>query len=59
VKGDWRKLRVHKEELNDLYSTLSLFQVIKFRSIIWAWNVAPMEERRGEERRMQVFVGET
>ena len=31
VTGDWRKLRVHNEELNDLYSTPNIFRVIQSR----------------------------
>jgi hypothetical protein len=29
VTGEWRKL--HREELNDLYSSLNIFRVIKSR----------------------------
>jgi hypothetical protein len=38
----WRK--VHNEELNDLYSSPNIVQVIKFR---WAGHVARMGGRRG------------
>jgi hypothetical protein len=44
VTGGWRKL--HDEELNDLYSSPNIIQVIKSRRIRWAGHVARMEERR-------------
>ena len=40
VTGEWRKL--HNEELNDLYSSPSIFRVIKSRIMMWAGHVAPM-----------------
>ena len=40
----WRKL--HNEELNDLYSSPSIVQVIKSRRMIWAGHVARMGESR-------------
>jgi hypothetical protein len=45
VTGEWRKL--HKEELNDLYFSLGIVQVIKLRRMRWAGHVASMGERRG------------
>jgi len=44
VTGEWRK--PHNEELNDLYSSPNIVQVIKSR-MRWAGNTARMEERRG------------
>jgi len=44
VTGEWRKL--HNEELNELYSSPSIIQVITSRRIRWARHVA----LRGEER---------
>jgi len=52
MTGEWRKL--HNEELNDLYSSLNIFRVIKSRVLRWAGQVACMGERRGVYR---VLVG--
>jgi len=52
VTGDWRRL--HNEELNDLYSSLNIVQVIKWRRMRWAGHVARMGEERGVYR---VLVG--
>jgi hypothetical protein len=46
VTGEWRKL--HNEELNDLYCSLSFVWVIKSRSMRWAGHVALIEVRKGE-----------
>jgi hypothetical protein len=43
--SEWRKL--HNEELNDLYSSLTIVWVIKSRRIRWAGHVARMGEGRG------------
>jgi hypothetical protein len=56
VTGEWRKLRI--EELNDMYSSLNI-RVIKSRRMSWAGHVALIGERRGEERCIQGFDGET
>ena len=52
VTGEWR--RVHNEELNDLYSSPNIIQVIKSRRMRWAGHVAYMGTRRGA---YSVFVG--
>jgi len=52
VKGEWR--RMHNGELNDLYSSSNIVQVIKSRRMRWAGHVACM----GEERRVyRVMLG--
>ena len=52
VTGQWRRL--HNEELNDLYSSPNIVQVIKSKRMRWAGHVARMGEERGVYR---VFVG--
>jgi hypothetical protein len=42
VTGEWRRL--HNKELNDLYSSPSIIQVIKSRRMRWAGHVACMGE---------------
>ena len=50
VKGEWRTL--HKEELNDLYTSPNIVRVIKSRRMRWAAHVA----RMGEEREVYSFL---
>jgi hypothetical protein len=52
VTGEWRKL--HKEELNDLYSFPNIVRVVKSRRMRWAGHVARIGEDRGVHR---VLVG--
>jgi hypothetical protein len=52
VTGERRKL--HKEELNELYSLSNIVRVIKSRILRWAGHVARMVEGRGVCR---VLVG--
>jgi hypothetical protein len=52
VTGEWIKL--HNEELNDLYSSPIIVRVIKSRRMRWALHVARIGERRGVYR---VLVG--
>jgi hypothetical protein len=49
VTGEWRKL--HNEELNDLYCSINIIQVIKLR---WMDHVVSTEETRSVYR---VLVG--
>ena len=51
VRAEWRKL--HNEELNELYSSPNIIQVIKSGRMRWAGHVARMGERC-----MQGFGGE-
>jgi hypothetical protein len=44
MTGEWRKL--HKEELRDLYPSLSIIRIIKSRRMRWAGHIARMEEER-------------
>jgi len=52
VTGEWRRL--HNEELNDLYCSPNIVQVVKSRRMSWAGHVARMGEERGVCR---VLVG--
>jgi hypothetical protein len=47
VTGEWRKL--HNEELHDLYSSPSIFRIIKSR-MRWTGNVARRREKRNAYR---------
>ena len=44
VTVEWTKL--HNEELNDLYCSPNIVQVIKLRRMRWVGHVAHMGERR-------------
>jgi hypothetical protein len=46
--------RLHKEELNDLYSSPNIIRVIKSRRMKWAGHVACLGEKRGAYR---ILVG--
>ena len=52
VTGEWRRL--HNEELNDLYCSPNIVQVIKSRRMRWAGHVTRMGEERWAYR---VLVG--
>jgi hypothetical protein len=54
VTGKWMKL--HNEELNDLYSSPNIVRMIKSRRMRWAGHVVSMGEKRGLCR---VLVGKT
>ena len=54
VTGKWRRL--YKEELNNLYSSPNIVQVMKSRRMRWAGHVARMAEERGAYR---VLVGKS
>ena len=41
------EIRMHNEELNDLYSSPNIVRVIKWRRMRWAGHVARMGEERG------------
>jgi len=53
VSGKWMK--PYNEELNDLYSSLNIVQMIKPRRMRWTVYVA----RMGKERRIEGFGGKT
>jgi hypothetical protein len=52
VTGEWREL--YNDELNYLYSSLNIVQMIKSRRMKWVGHVACMGERTGVYR---VWVG--
>jgi len=43
-------MRLHNEELNDLYSSPNIVRAIKSRRMRWAGHVARMDEERGVYR---------
>jgi hypothetical protein len=48
VTGGWIKL--HNEELHDLYSLPSIIKIIRSRKMRWAGHVAQMGEKRNVYR---------
>jgi hypothetical protein len=50
VTGEWRKM--HNEELCDLYSSQSIFRIMKSRRMRWAGHVARLREKRNAYRLM-------
>jgi hypothetical protein len=48
AKRGWRKL--HNEELHNLYSSPSIFSIIKSRRMRWAGHVARMGKKRNVYR---------
>jgi len=50
----WEWMRLHNEELNDLYYSPNIVRVIKWRRMRWAGHVTRMGEKRGVYR---VLVG--
>jgi hypothetical protein len=46
--GVWRRL--HKDELNDLFSSPNIIRVIKSRKVRWAGHVSRMGEKRVAHR---------
>ena len=48
VRGEWRNL--HKQELNDLYSSPNIVRVVKSRRMRWAGHVALMGKGSGVYR---------
>jgi len=52
VTGEWRK--PHNEERNDLYSSPTIFRVIKLGKMTWAGHAARIGKSRGVHR---VLVG--
>jgi hypothetical protein len=48
VTGEWRKL--HNEELNDLYFSPNIIQVVRSRRMRWVGHVVHMGEGRGAYR---------
>jgi hypothetical protein len=55
VAGAWRKL--HNEKLRDLYSSPSVFSMMKRRRMRWAGHVARMKKRNACRLLMGKLVG--
>jgi hypothetical protein len=45
-------IKLHNEELHDLYSSPSIIRMIKSRRMRWTWHVARLGENRNEYRIM-------
>jgi hypothetical protein len=54
VTGPWRQL--HNDELRDVYSSPCMIRIINSKSMIWAWHVARMGEKRNA---YSLFLGKT
>jgi hypothetical protein len=52
LKGDW--IRMHNEELHDLYSSPNIIRMITSRRMIWVGHVARVGEKRNACR---ILVG--
>ena len=50
VKGEW--IQQYNDELNYLYSSTNIFQLIKSRRLRWEGHVARMEHRRDVYRNL-------
>ena len=48
VAGEW--IRLHSEELYNVYSSLNIIRLIKSRRMSWAGHVARIGDRRGTYR---------
>jgi hypothetical protein len=47
-------VKLHNEELHNLYSSPNIIRMIKLRRMRWAWHVARMGEKRNARR---ILVG--
>jgi hypothetical protein len=50
VTGEWRKL--HNEDLQDLYSSLSIIRIMKAKRMRWTGHVARIGEKRYAYRQL-------